>query len=127
MGRGRPKKIKEETNEKENSTKEQKEEGKINYEKIPRNKEERKLLIREAVLNVIKKKYMHERFNSRFFMDKTGTKGYIRQEVPYSLPYDKKLFETVLVDLEKEEIIYHIGGPLYKLMNKGQELLEEKK
>lgn len=120
----RPKKKEQENEERQETINEEQQEtiNEIQYEKIPKGKEERKVLIRQKTLEIIKKRYMHERFNTRFFMDKTGTKGYIRQEVPYRLPYDKKIFEEVLRDLEKEEIIYHIGGPLYRLRKKGQEL-----
>lgn len=123
---GRPKKINQEqevdnVNEREES-KPEKQEIKIKYERLPKSKEDRKVLIRAKTLEIIKERYMHEKFNVRFFMDKTGTKGYIRQSVPYALPYDKKVFEEILLDLVKEEILYHIGGPLYKLRKKGQEL-----
>ena len=90
-------------------------------EKIKENIKDRKSVIRDILLSVMKDKrlfkggrFEEERsFDMRRVVDLPGTRGMLRDALPDFKQEDKKTFREILQDLKRKGLLFHKSGSLW--------------
>ena len=90
-------------------------------EKIEKNIKDRKSVIRDILLSVMKDKrlfkggkFEEERsFDMQRVVDLPGTRGMLRDVLPDFKQEDKKMFREILQDLKKKKVLFHKTGSLW--------------
>ena len=75
--------------------------------------DERKSVIKKTFVELLKKNENKTKFDYNKYICGTGGKGLLAEALGAFNPYDKKLFQEVLKELEADGKLYHVGGTMY--------------